>query len=321
MTSYQNFIGIDMGKDTFVGSVNASNTTSSYNNTSEGFALFIADHASLLPTALCVVETTGGYELSFVYALCHESYAVHRADARKVKYFIRSFKQAAKTDALDARALSLYAEERAKTLDVFQPASHTHLVLFNMVQRRRDLKQMLVAEKNRKQSPSMRYMKDSCDVVIGVLEEQIKAVTQQIAAMVEQDEELRSKHKVLTSIPGVGDIVAYELLVLLPELGALSRRQIASLAGIAPKANDSGKHQGYRRTGYGRQGVKPILFLAAMAARHSKSYLKEFYERLEGRGKKKMVVLVALMRKILVMANARVKEWKEKGEIKLKQHS
>jgi transposase len=94
----------------------------------------------------------------------------------------------------------------------------------------------------------------------------------------------------------------------LPELGELDRKQVASLVGVAPIANDSGRYSGYRRTGHGRSLVKPILFTAAMAARNSNSELKTFYERLVGKGKKKMVALIALMRKIIVIANARLRD-------------
>jgi transposase len=103
------------------------------------------------------------------------------------------------------------------------------------------------------------------------------------------------------------EIIAQNLLAFIPELGTLTRRQIASLAGLAPKAHDSGKFQGYRHTAHGRDGIKPFLFLAAMAARNSNSPLKAFYENLIARGKKKMVALTALMRKIIVIANARLK--------------
>ena len=114
--------------------------------------------------------------------------------------------------------------------------------------------------------------------------------------------------KVLKTIPGIGEITAQELLALMPELGSLTRRQAASLAGVAPRANESGKFKGYRSTGRGRESVKPSLFLSAMAARNSKSELKTFYENLMKRGKKKMVAVTALMRKIIVIANARLKE-------------
>ena len=108
-------------------------------------------------------------------------------------------------------------------------------------------------------------------------------------------------------MPGIGDITANDLLVLLPELGTLTRRKIASLAGLAPRANDSGQFSGYRAVRHGRSGIKPLLFMAAMAARNSNSSLQSFYNRLILAGKKKMVALTALMRKIIVIANARLK--------------
>jgi transposase len=110
------------------------------------------------------------------------------------------------------------------------------------------------------------------------------------------------------SIPGIGPITSFELLALLPELGTCTRREIASLTGLAPQARDSGKYQGFRRTGHGRQGIKPGVFMAAMAARNSDSPLKDFYNHLVDNGKPKKVALTALMRKILVIANARLKE-------------
>ena len=133
-------------------------------------------------------------------------------------------------------------------------------------------------------------------------------MTQKINDLIDQEECLKERKKILKSIPGIGDIIANELVVRLPELGRLNRRQIASLVGLSPQANDSGKFSGYRSTYHGREGIKPSLFLAAMAARNSKSQLKEFYEQLTRRGKTKMVALTALMRKIIVIANARVRD-------------
>ena len=133
----------------------------------------------------------------------------------------------------------------------------------------------------------------------------------EIEKLIGQDPVLQERQNVLVTIPGIGKIVSQELLSLMPELGTLNRKQIACLAGLAPRANDSGKYQGYRSTGHGRQGVKPMLFLPAMAARNSHSPLKEFYNNLINRGKKKMVALTALMRKIIVIANARLKNLAE----------
>jgi transposase len=309
MTIYHNFIGIDIGKFSFVVSIHGQKTTSEYENSSAGIGQFFEEYQEFLPNSLTILETTGGYELALLYSLCEKQYLVHRADTRKVKAFIRSYGSGVKTDALDAKALALYGRERNDTLPIFQPQSQQDIQLFQLVQRRNDLKQVLVAEKNRLQSPASRLIAKSCKAMIALLDKQIKLITEEVKGIIENDPILRQKHKVLKTVPGIGDIVAFELLILLPELGQLDRRKIASLVGVAPRANDSGRHQGYRRTGHGRAGVKPILFLAAMAARNSKTNLKEFYEKLIARGKKKMVALTALMRKIIVIANARLKNF------------
>ena len=310
MTIYQNFIGIDIGKFSFVVAVHNKKSTAEYKNTVDGIAQFIADYQDILSNTLIILETTGGYELELLYTLCQQKHSVHRADTRKVKSFIRSFGSTAKTDALDAKALAYYGKERFLKLCLFSPQSKQSLELFQLVQRRTDLKKMLVAEKNRSQAPSSsKAIKRSCKTMVTMLTKQINVITEQIKNVIDLDPVLREKRKVLKTIPGIGDIVAFELLILLPELGnKMTRRKIASLVGLAPKANDSGRFHGYRRTGYGRAGIKPILFLAAMAARNSNSHLKEFYENLIARGKRKMVALTALMRKIIVIANAKLRD-------------
>ncbi|ARD86040.1 transposase [Rickettsia bellii] len=309
MIKYHKHIGIDIGKYNFVVGIEGIKDTKEYENTSSGIFEFINDNKDILANSLTVVETTGGYELELLYSLCERGYVVHRADARKVKNFIRSYGNSTKTDKLDAKALGLYGKERADKLEVFKPESKQNIQLFRLVQRRNDLKQMLVAEKNRlQQANTDKFVKNSCINMIDVLSNQITEITNQVEVIISSDQLLKAKHEILKEINGIGNIVAFELLILLPELGKLTRRQIASLAGLAPKANDSGKYQGYRKVGHGRAGVKPILFLAAMSARNSKtSGLRLFYERLINNGKKKMVALTALMRKIIVIANAKLK--------------
>lgn len=307
MTAYHNFIGIDIGKFNFVVALHEIKTIHEYENSAAGISQFIEEHQVHLSDSLCVLEATGGYELKLLYTLVENNYAVHRADARKVKNFIRSFGNKAKTDKLDAKALVNYAKERSAQLELFCPQSKQSIELFQLVQRRGDLKQMLIAEKNRLASPNGNFIRNSCEIMIDILTQQIKEISEQIKQIISLDSLLAAKHALLKTIPGIGDIVAFELLILLPELGQLDRRKIASLVGLAPKANDSGRFQGYRRTGYGRANIKPILFMAAMAARNSRSSLKEFYEKLIAKGKKKKVALTALMRKILVIANAKLK--------------
>lgn len=309
MTLYSNYIGIDIGKNFFVVAGYGSKKTFEYDNNPCGIKAFINDFKKKLQEGLCVLETTGGYEMRLLLTLCEAGFAVHRANTRKVKRFIQSYGNDAKTDKLDAMALALYGYERSQRLELFSPQSTKALALFELVQRRNDLKQMLVAEKNRLKAPRADLIKNSCIAMIEVLDNQMTAITDEINLLIADDPVLKAKKEILKTIPGIGDIIANELLVLLPELGSLTRRKIASLAGLAPKANDSGQFSGYRCISYGRCGIKPILFLAAMAARNSNSPLKAFYEQLILTGKKKMVALTALMRKIIVIANARIRDF------------
>jgi transposase len=307
MKSYRNFIGIDIGKFNFFVAIYGQKSVKEYENTPSGIDKFISDFKKILPEAFCVLEPTGGYELKLLMTLCDRNYAVHRAHTRHVKNFIRSLGNGAKTDNLDAYHLSLYGYERSETLSKFCLQSAEASKLYELVQRRRDLKQMLVAEKNRFQSPRVESVKDGIKIHIDFLENEMATITNEIEEMIKKDEVFKEKRKILRSIKGIGTIISFELLISLPELGQLSRREIASLVGVAPISRDSGKSKGYRRTGHGREGIKPLLYLAAMAARNSKSHLRNYYENLISRGKCKMVALTALMRKIIVIANAKLK--------------
>lgn len=306
---YHNFIGIDIGKFNFVVALQAEKNIKEYENNIQGISQFLNDHANILATSLCILETTGGYELELLYTLCNNKISVHRADTLKVKNFIRSYGNKAKTDNLDAKALAQYGNERHNKLELFVPASQNAISLFALLQRRLDLKQILIAEKNRSQAPGCTLVKKSCQQMIKAVNKQVELIDQEIQSLIDSDLVLKEKQKIMQTVPGIGKIISSELLILLPELGKLDRKQIASLCGVAPRANDSGTLQGYRRTNKGRKDIKPILFIAAMAARNSNSSLKQFYEKLIEKGKKKMVALVALMRKIIVIANARIKEF------------
>jgi transposase len=309
MTSYNNFIGIDIGKFNFVVASYDGKTTNEYQNSVSGIKLFLKEYKDKFKHSLCILETTGGYEVKLLNTLCMKKFAVHRANTRKVKSFISSHGNNAKTDSLDAKALAKYGFERYKLLELYIPTAKILANLYQLSCRRRELKQMLVAEKNRLQAPNSDLIKDSCKAHIDYLATQISYVSEEISKIIAKDPKLEAKKEVLKSIPGIGEITAADLLVLMPELGNMSSKQVASLAGVAPRANDSGKYKGYRSVASGREIVKPTLFLAAMAARKSNSDLKSFYENLIARGKKKMVALTALMRKIIVRANAKLRDF------------
>lgn len=308
MTVYQNFIGLDIGKFTFVAACYGEAITKEYENNPIGVKSFLSDFKRKLSQSLIILETTGGYEMRLLLTLHDKGLKVHRSNTRKVKNFIKSFGNSAKTDSLDAKALARYGYERHPSLELFKPSSKKMLILYELVERRRDLSKILVAEKSRLKAPKANVATASFKAMIEFTTNQIQLVNEQIDILINSDEALRVRREILETIPGIGKIISANLAISLPELGTLDRRKIASLAGLAPTSNDSGKFKGYRRCCYGRNGIKPLLFISAMAARNSNSNLKVFYEKLIAQGKKKMVALVALMRKILVIANARIRD-------------
>ncbi len=308
MSNYHNYFGIDIGKKEVVVGIHGSKITQTFPNSTAGFKTFFKEHKKNLKDALVVLETTGGYEQLFLNALLGKNICVHRADTRKVKNFIRSWGQNGKSDALDAQALALYGFDRHQTLTLFQQQDPIALKLLALAQRRQDLTQMLVQEKNRLKSPQGEpLVYESCQFLVQTLNNQVAAITREIEAIININPIFLAKQEILETIPGIGTIVSSMLLAQLPELGQLNRRQIASLCGLAPYPCESGQKIGYRRTKGGRQQVRSVLFMAAMAARRSNSPLKAFYEKLIANGKKKMVALTSLMRKIIVIANAKIK--------------
>lgn len=309
LKSYQNFIGIDIGKYEVVMAVDGIGTIHSYSNDASGWDELYQAHRSCLETGLVVIETTGGYELGLLLYLCDLGIAVHRANTRQVKSFIRSYGSLAKTDALDAKALARYGKERFMRLVLYKPASKNSFALYELCQRRQDLIKMLVQEKNRMQAPrSQSIVKASCQALIALLKQQTVEIDQEIQQLIDKNPALKERQKVLMTVPGIGLVVARSLICLMPELGSLDRKQVASLAGLAPHPRDSGTKVGLRRIKGGRTEIRNALYMSAMAARNSHSGLAKFYAKLIGCGKKKMVALTALMRKIIVIANARVKE-------------
>ena len=156
---------------------------------------------------LCVLESTGGYEMELLTALCDQAHTVHRADGYQVKHFIRSYRKQAKTDKLDAQALALYGYERHVTLACYQPSSDKQLMLCEFATRRRELTTLLVAEKNRLQAPKTRWTKDSCQTLIQTIESELRQIESEMEQIINQDETLKAKQKALKSIPGIGEII------------------------------------------------------------------------------------------------------------------
>jgi len=303
-TAFSGFIGCDVGKAEIVIHDSRDGTTTAIANSAKPLAAFAA---TLKTTCLVVCEATGGYETVLLNAMLKAKIPAHRADARKVKAFIRSFGIRGKTDAIDARALAQYGRERADKLRLWEKVEVAQGQLQSLVLGRDDLVRQRVANKNRLGAPGNAVIKPSLTAVIACLGKQITKIEAQIKLLIETNPKLARNAEILTSIHGVGPVVANALQALMPELGTLGRREVAALAGVAPHPNQSGGRDKYRKTIPGRP-IRSILFMAALSASQSQSGLGDFYRKLLAHGKTKMVAMVALMRKIIVIANAKLRD-------------
>ena len=260
--------------------------------------------ATLDPTCLAVCEATGGHEAALLQALVKAGCPAHRADARKVKAFIRSFGTLGKTDAIDAKALARYGQERHASLARWLPADPHRAQLQALVLTRRDLVAERVAYKNKLAAPGAGLVKPYLSKLLTCLDAQIAALTRDIDALIQKTPTLDQAAKTIRTIIGIGPTTAAALLALMPELGTLNRREAAALSGLAPHPNQSGQADAYRRTKGGRPEIKRVLFMAAMVAAKHDPKQRAFHDRLISSGKKKLVALTAVMRKMIVVCNA-----------------
>ena len=227
------------------------------------------------------------------------------ANPRQVRDFARATGQLAKTDALDAGILALFAERVRPTPRPLPDAAAQ--LLDAVLTRRRQLLEMLTAEKNRL-GFAPKPLHRGIQAHIRWLERQLDDVTKELAGLIEASPVWRAKDDLLQSVPGVGPIVSSTLLGELPELGTLSHKQIAALAGVAPLARDSGTWRGKRMVWGGRASVRTALFMAALCGRRWNPTLQVFYDRLKAAGKPTKVAVIACARKLLTILNAMVRD-------------
>ncbi len=298
------FIGCDVGKAAIVVFDGGDAQTTTIANRLDALTAFAAE---LDETCLVVCEATGGYEAALLAALVGAGRAIHRADARKVKAFIRSFGILGKTDAIDARALARYGQERHARLARWQLPDPQRVRLQALVLTRGDLVAQRLACANRLAAPRGELVRRHLEPLLACIEAQIQAIEADITALIRTDPALAADAKTLRAIGGIGATTAAALLALMPELGRLTARQAAALAGLAPHPRQSGGRDAYRHTRGGRPEVKRALFMAALSAAKHNAALRGFYERLRANGKKPLVALTAVMRKLVVISNARLR--------------
>ncbi len=278
-------------------------TRFSASNDEPGIVTVVEELRALAPT-LIVLEATGSLEVPLTSALAAARLPVVVVNPRHVRDFAKAAGQLAKTDALDAQILAQFAE-------VMRPAprplpDEQTQALAALLTRRRQLVEMLTAEKNRL-SLAPRPVRNSVRAHITWLERELTHTDMDLAETIQQSPVWRAKEDLLRSVPGVGPVLTTTLLANLPELGTLTGKQIAALVGVAPLNRASGTLRGKRTVWGGRAQVRAVLYMGAIVAARFNPVIRVFYHRLRAAGKAKKVALTACMRKLLTILNAMLK--------------
>jgi transposase len=298
------FVGVDVCKDSLDVAIGLGKDIITFANDQKGVDALLKK-LSGIDAELTVFESTGGYELLAASSLAESGLPVVIINPRQVRDFAKSAGILAKTDAIDARVIARFAE--AVKPDVRPLKDRETSELTALVTRRRQIIQMTVAENNRLKLANKRNRKDIKDH-IRWLEKRLDKIRSDIGKMIQSSPIWRSKNDILQSVPGIGPVTSASLICELPELGVLSPKKIAMLAGLAPLNCDSGRFKGRRRIWGGRASVRSGLYMATMAAIRCNPAIKGFYQRLTAAGKCHKVAATACMRKLLIIANAMLRD-------------
>jgi len=301
----QVFVGIDVAKDRLDVHVRPSGETFAVTRDGEGIATLVGRLGNLRP-ALIVLEATGGFETVVAAGLAASQLPLAVINPRQIRDFARAIGKLAKTDALDAEVIALFAERVRPELRPL-PDKQARL-LSEIVARRRQIVEMITAERNRRRMLTGKRLIRSVDRLLVVLQKELSDLEADLDKTIRGTPAWREAEDLLISVPGVGDKLARTLIADLPELGRLGRRQIAALVGVAPINRDSGTLRGKRTTWAGRAKVRTMLYMAALSAARHNPILKRFYQRLLQTGKPKKLALTAVMRKLITILNAIIRD-------------
>ena len=297
------FIGIDVAQATLEVAVRPTGKQWRVANDAAAIEELVPQLRALHPQ-LIVLEATGGLELPLLAALGSARLPVVAVNPRQVRDFAKALGQLAKTDVLDAQVLAHFAEAVRPAVRPLPDAATQALAA--LVTRRRQLVEMLVAEENRRRSAPVAIRADIQAHIVW-LRKRLTDLDQELGQVLRSSPLWREREDVLRSVPGIGPTVTATLLAELPELGALGRKQIAALVGVAPLNRDSGTLRGKRTVWGGRATVRAALYMATLVATRRNPVIRALYARLLAAGKLKKVALTACMRKLLVILNALLK--------------
>lgn len=300
MTASAIFVGIDVSKDRLDLALRPTGARWVVAHTERGIRTVCRRLRTPAP-ALIVLEATGGRELPLTGALAAAGLPVVVVNPRHVRDFAKATGRLAKTDAIDAAVLAQFAEAVRPPLRPLPDAATQ--ALSALLLRRRQLIAMLTAEKNRL-GLAPTPVRKGITAHITWLDSRLADLDEELAHTIRESPIWREKDALLQSTPGVGPVLARTLLASLPELGTLTRQQIAALVGVAPLNRDSGRFRGARRVWGGRAHVRAALYMSALVATRFNPVIRVFYQRLCAAGKIKKVALTACMRKLLTILNA-----------------
>lgn len=308
MEAVAQYVGVDVGGERLDVGVWPSDEHLSFANDPDGIAGLVQRMVELSPAAV-VMEATGGLEVLLASELVAAGLLVAVANPRQVREFARSLGNLGKTDRKDARVLAQYAQaaHSNRRLVAWRLPEQAQVELKALLTRRRQLLQMLVAESNRRlRAPKV--IRASVVQSIRRLKRSVAEIDAQLRDKLADSPAQQAKATLLEAVPGVGPQLTLTLIAELPELGRLSRREIASLAGLAPHPFESGKFKGRRTIWGGRARVRSMLYMAALSAVRFNPLLRASYQAMLERGKAKQLALVACMRKLLIILNAMLRD-------------
>lgn len=296
------FVGIDVSKDILDVAIH-NGKKGSFPNTDQGFEEVYAFIAPFDP-ALVVIEATGGYQFRVVEHLALHAIPVAVVNPRQVRDFAKATGKLAKTDRIDAAVIAHFGEAVKPKPQALKDDQAQNLDA--LISRRRQLVEMITAEKNRF-AVAKSWVKDDIGATIAWLTRSVEKINKEIDRLIKNSPLWREKDQLLQTAKGVGAVVSSSLLCDLPELGSLNRHKIAALVGVARFSRDSGTYRGRRTIWGGRAHVRSILYMATISAIRFNPLIKPLYERLIERGKVRKVAIVACMRKLLTILNAMVR--------------